>query len=76
MTEPKDLITEAKRHRIFITNKRGKRVIELPLIWAVIITLVAPQLAVLVVVGALLDIVSVGIEEKNGSDGPEDNQVE
>ncbi len=63
MTEPKDLLKEAKRHRIFITNADGKRLIELSLIWAAFITLVAPQLTVLVLILALLDVISVRSEK-------------
>jgi hypothetical protein len=67
MTENKDLLKEGKRHRVVIANKAGKRLIELPLIWAVIMTLVAPQFAVLVVILALLETVSVGVERVDDS---------
>jgi hypothetical protein len=63
MTEPKDLLQEAKRRRIFIANSDGKRLIELSLLWAALITLVAPQLAVLALILALLDLISIGSEE-------------
>jgi hypothetical protein len=63
MAQITDLVEEGKRHRLFITKKQGKRLVELPVIWAAIVGLIVHQLAVLVAIGALLDIVSVGIEE-------------
>jgi hypothetical protein len=63
MAQISDLVEEGKHHRLFIVNKQGKRLVELPVIWAVVIGLVVHQLAVLVVIGALLGIVSVGLEE-------------
>jgi hypothetical protein len=59
----KDLIEEGKRHRIVIKNENGKTLVELAAIWAVIIALAAPQLAVLVLVGALLNVVTVTFKE-------------
>jgi hypothetical protein len=63
MAQIRDLLNEGKRYRIIIENTEGKQLIQLAAIWALVITLVAPQLTLLVVLGALLEIVKVGIEE-------------
>jgi hypothetical protein len=63
MAQIRDLLNEGKRYRIIIENTEGKQLIQLAAIWALVITLVAPQLTLLVVLGALLEIVKVGFEE-------------
>jgi hypothetical protein len=63
MAQIRDLLNEGNRHRVIIEDREGKQLIQLAAIWALVITLVAPQLTLLVVLGALLEIVKVAIEE-------------
>ena len=63
MAQMWDLLNEGKRHNVIIENQEGKQLIRLAAIWALVITLVAPQLTLLVIICALLEIVKVGIEQ-------------
>lgn len=64
MSTISELIAEGKRHRVTFTNKDGKPLLELSLLWAVIIAVAAPQALLLVVVLALLDLIHVELDGK------------
>ena len=65
MSTIEELLSEAKRHRFIISNKHGKTLIDLKVIWGLVIAFGAPQVAVLVIVGALLGVLSVEVKEIN-----------
>jgi hypothetical protein len=59
MSTLSELIEESKRHRVALKNRKGKTLIDVSLLLAVIIALAAPQAALAVVIGVLLEIVDV-----------------
>lgn len=59
-----ELIDEGKQHRVTFYNKDGKQLVQLSLLWTVIIAFAAPQLALLVLLLALLEILDVKMDEK------------
>ena len=65
MSTIEELLSEAKSHRFIIRNKHGKTLIDLKVIWGLVIAFGAPQMAALVVVGALLGVLSVEVKEIN-----------
>lgn len=64
MTTLRELIDEGKQHRVTFTNKDGKPLLELSLLWAVIIAFAAPQALLLVVVLAFLELIHVELDGK------------
>jgi len=57
-----ELIEAGRQHRVTLTNEEGKPLLDLALIWAVLITLAAPQALVLVLVLALLELINVELD--------------
>jgi hypothetical protein len=70
MTKVKELLQQGNIRRIVIKNEDGRPLIDLPLTWGVVGTIVAPQLAAL---GAIAALVTHGtiVVEKVGSAVPE-----
>jgi hypothetical protein len=64
MSTLSELIDAGKQHRLTFTNKDGKPLLELSLLWAVIIAVAAPQALLLVIVLALLDLIRVKFDGK------------
>lgn len=64
MSTLSELIEAGKQHHVAFTNKEGKRLLELSLLWAMIIAFAAPQALLLVGVLALLDIIYVEYDGK------------
>ncbi len=56
MSRLSELIEEGKRHDVALLNQQGKSLIKLPLIWAVIIAVAAPQLVVVLIIAVLLEV--------------------
>ena len=54
-----ELIDEAKRHHVSLKNQKGKTLVKIPLLIAVILTIAAPQLLVVVLAGMVLGIIDV-----------------
>ena len=64
-----------KRQRVTLKNKRGKTLVDLSLIWAIIIALAAPELAALVLVAVLLEFISVDVREVSPDPEPEQHKA-
>lgn len=64
MSTLSELIDTGKQHRVTFTNKDGKPLLDLSLLWTVIISLAAPQALLLVVVLALLELIYVELDGK------------
>lgn len=54
-----ELIQEARRHEFTFRNSEGKVLFELQLLWAIIITLAAPQVFVLALILLLLHVIEI-----------------
>jgi len=64
MSKIKELLKEGNIRRIIIKNKEGKTVFEIPLTLGVVGALIAPQLAALGAVAALLTEATVVVEKE------------
>ncbi|NIP54555.1 MAG: DUF4342 domain-containing protein [Gammaproteobacteria bacterium] len=64
MSTLSELIDEGKKRKVTFFNKDDKQLLELSLLWAVIIAFGAPQLALLVLLLVLLEILNVKVDEK------------
>ena len=62
----KNLINEGNIRRITIKNKEGKTVFEIPLTFGVVGALIAPQLAAIGAIAALLTEATVVVEKVDG----------
>jgi len=58
----KDLVRQGNIRRISIRNEEGRSLIDLPLTWGVVGVLVAPQLAALGAIAALITKASIVVE--------------
>ena len=58
----KDLVRQGNVRRVSIRNEEGRTLIDLPLTWGVVGALVAPQLAALGAIAALLTKGSIVVE--------------
>lgn len=59
MSRTDEVFEAGKRHHITIKNQKGKPLIKLPLLLAVIILIGAPQLLLIVLVGMVLEMIYV-----------------
>jgi hypothetical protein len=64
MSTLSELIDTGKQHRVTFTNKEGKQLLELSLLWTVIISFAAPQALLLIIVLALLELIHVELDGK------------
>ena len=64
-----------KCHRVTLKNRRGKTLIDLALIWAIIIALAAPELAACVLVAVLLEFISIDVREVSPDPEPEQREA-
>ncbi len=64
MSTLSDLIDTGKQHRVTFTNRDGKPLLDLSLLWTVIISLAAPQALLLAIVLALLEVIHVELDGK------------
>jgi hypothetical protein len=70
MSTLRELIKEGKRHRVSIKNQKGKPLINISLLLALILVIVAPQLLLAVLVGVALEIIDVEYDgQELGWDG-------
>ena len=54
-----EIIEEGKRHRVTLKNQKGKPLIDISLVLALILIIAAPQLLLVVLIGAALEIIDV-----------------
>ena len=75
ITKVKELVKIGNVRRDVIKNEEGRPLIDIPLTWGVVGTIVAPQLAAL---GAIAALVTHGtiIVEKVGSGEPQEGELE
>jgi len=65
-----ELIKEGKRHRVSIKNQKGKPLINISLLLAVILVIAAPPLLLAVLIGVVLEIIDVEYDgQELGWDG-------
>ena len=70
MSQLSELIEEGKRHRVSLKNKKGKTLIDMSLLLAVILVVAAPQILPAVLIGVLLEIIDVEYDgQEVGLDG-------
>ena len=68
-SSPRSLVADAKTHRLILTNPNGKVFINMSVFTVVIVSLLAPQLAVIIAIiamhkGATVEIVSADVMDK------------
>lgn len=66
VSKVKEILREGNIRRITISNEAGKTLLEIPLTIGVVGALIAPQLAALGAVGALIANLSIRIEREHG----------
>ena len=59
MSKLSELIEEGKRHRVSLKNQKGKTLINISLLLALILVFAAPQLLLAVLIGVALGIIDV-----------------
>jgi hypothetical protein len=59
MSMLRELIEEGKRHRVCIKNQKGKPLISISLLLALILVIAAPQLLLAVLIGVVFEIIDV-----------------
>jgi len=70
MSNLSKLIEEGKRHRVSLKNQKGRPLINISLLLALILIIAAPQLLLAVLIGVLLEIIDVEYDGKEiGWDG-------
>jgi hypothetical protein len=65
----KELVRQGNIRRITIRNEEGRTLFEIPLTWGVVSALVAPQLAALGAIAALISKASVVVERVDETEG-------
>lgn len=65
ITRIKELVRQGNIRRISVRNEEGRTLVDLPLTWGVVGALVAPQLAALGAIAALLTRASIIVERVN-----------
>ena len=70
MKRVKDLVKEGNIRRISIRNKDGKHIMDIPLNFGIVGALVAPQVAAIGAVAALLTECTVVVERKDDTSTP------
>ena len=70
MSELSELIEEGKRHHVSLKNQKGKPLINISLLLALILVIAAPQLLLAVLIGVALEIIDVEYDgQELGWDG-------
>ena len=59
MSKLSELIEDGKRHRVSLKNQKGKTLINISLLLALILVIAAPQLLLVVLIGVVLEIIEV-----------------
>ena len=72
----KEILREGNIRRITISNEAGKTLLEIPLTVGVVGAVIAPQLAALGAVGALIANLSIRIEREHGDEHSHEHSKE
>lgn len=59
MSNLSELIEEGKRHRVSLKNKKGKPLIDISLLLAMILIIAAPQLLLVVLICVALELIDI-----------------
>ena len=59
MSNLSELFEEGRRHRVSLKNQKGKTLIDISLLLALILIIAAPQLLLAVLIGMALEIIEV-----------------
>ncbi len=59
MSSFSEILEAGKRHFVTLKNRKGKALVRVPLLWAVVIVIAAPQVMVAVLVAMVLEIIEV-----------------
>jgi hypothetical protein len=59
-----EILQESTKRRVVIRNSSGKKVIEVSVLLALILSVGAPALPAFVILGVLVEVISVSIEEQ------------
>ena len=59
MSKLSELIEDGKRHRVSLKNQKGKTLINISLLLALILVIAAPQLLLVVLIGVVSEIIDV-----------------
>ncbi len=54
-----EILEAGKRHFVTLKNRKGKTLVRVPLLWALVIVIAAPQVLVAVLVAMVLEIIEV-----------------
>jgi hypothetical protein len=67
MSTLSELVQEAKLHRVYLKNKKGKPLIDISLLLALILVIAAPHLVLAVLIGVAFEIIDVEYDGKEKS---------
>lgn len=69
MSKLNEMIDMGLSHHLVFKNRRGKTFLRLPLIWAVVLTVAAPQLLLAVLFFVAIELVEVTYDDQVASAG-------
>lgn len=64
MSTLSEFVSEAKTHRVYVKNRKGKPFIDISLLLAVILAVAAPELVLALLIGVMLEILDVEYDNK------------
>ncbi|MFN2190449.1 MAG: DUF4342 domain-containing protein [Candidatus Promineifilaceae bacterium] len=64
MSRISELIAEGKRHHVSLKNQKGRTLINISLLLALILIVVVPQILLAVLIGILLEIIDVEFDDQ------------
>ena len=64
MSTLSELVKESKRHRVSLKNHKGKPLINISLLLALILVIAAPQLLLVVLLGVALELIDVEFDDQ------------
>jgi len=64
MSTLSEFVREAKTHRVYVKDQKGKPFIDISLLLAVILAIAAPELVLALLIGVLLELVDVEYDNK------------
>lgn len=60
----REILRASRKRRLVIRNREGKKVIALPVILALILSIGAPVLPIIAILGVLVDAISISFEKR------------
>jgi hypothetical protein len=65
MSTLSELIDEGRRRQVKVTNRAGKTLFTIPLLWAVVVAIAAPQLLLVTLLAVLLEMIDVEVDDRS-----------